>query len=1227
MAHTKTCLVVLATAWGSRHGGLNAFNFDWVRSLGIAPRREYELVCVVLKATEQDIKEAKAEHHVTLLSMDLEEDDLDPVHALAVLNAIRLNLGQALADSNVVWLGHDNKTGPIAIALRQTVPGSRAVVLSHMAFGLYQGVKTEGKGADAKKTKQEALFEQADMCFAIGPMLFKHLEDTLSVSKRAFLKMLVPGLADVDPAVLRSEPPQVFSALIAGRLGSEDERIKQALLGVRGFGCAVRQNREKTAQVSPIPVAPVLRMRGVLDDQHKQVRDVVSEAAGGFVECDLKPYVEDRTEYFSDLANSSVVMMPSWHEGFGLVAWEAIAYQVPVIIGMQSGVRVLLDEIELGTGIGKSVHCVLVQGKYGDSGQPAHTEEDVKAVATALCKHLDKPLETKAAAVRLAEKLSQTYTWTQCAQETLSALEEHLSLRLQQKLQGSVDCVEQPAETGTTAAGVMIPKTGIVPASLAPPTSRLKSTVHQLGPSALLAASDQVVRFSPLRRGFVDSLLASASASGAPKLTIQGLYGPGGIGKTRTALELLKIAADVGWNGVWLPTRQLDAALASWKELLAKGPNRLLLVVDYAEGRQAELLRWLAAALDNVLHSKHAARVHVLCLSRGQDWWEQLSRQPECSEQLSQLLSEPKACLKGIAVPSWSSDIAHREEAFRAALEDYADAMGQVVPSYAWRPDLTSVHYERPVYIHLAALAALAGEHSTHDSGLLKAQLDREWKHWQRTAPEGFVDVGAWENWADALALISLCQGLSTDELSEGLKSLGYDKADGWAKALSLGFADGSGGVIPLAPDVLAEHLIMQRLANERATAWLKVCFEQTSMRLARSMEVVARIWVVLRNKEVQQLDKAALRLIDGLAACWPKQGNDLVDAVRRHGFPLDQPVTLAWGKMSSLVQVNVAQTLDFPDNSTVLMKLAVEVNRKRVEAIENPEQRDREVLRLAQSLRALGDADSKAEALRLTKDVLDCQAYDPKDPPQKRAHFAKVLSSHANHLYDPRDAESTAVALRMRQEALKIYESIDEMHDPDYRVDHATVLHNLACHIFEQKIVTLRTVAGRYLERAIQLRFQLSAAGYAHDADSLASSLSLLAVGILDDIDSAASNDQLHTSQTSLMLSNLTLDESAQRALILAENGVQLRRILALEDPSAYLPKLGISLLTLARALAYQINSPNHRLHARDRAREAVAIFGMLESNLPKAFGDLLLKAEGTLSIVEANLLRSHIK
>ena len=68
MTQTNVCLVALATAWGPRHGGINAFNVEWLRSLGIAQRRDFRLACVVPDCDEADHADAER-HHVTLIRL------------------------------------------------------------------------------------------------------------------------------------------------------------------------------------------------------------------------------------------------------------------------------------------------------------------------------------------------------------------------------------------------------------------------------------------------------------------------------------------------------------------------------------------------------------------------------------------------------------------------------------------------------------------------------------------------------------------------------------------------------------------------------------------------------------------------------------------------------------------------------------------------------------------------------------------------------------------------------------------------------------------------------------------------------------------------------------------------------------------------------------------------------------------------------------------------------
>jgi len=50
---SRPTLVSLATAWGPKFGGINAFNVELLKSLGIQPRRDFDLYCAVLDADAQ----------------------------------------------------------------------------------------------------------------------------------------------------------------------------------------------------------------------------------------------------------------------------------------------------------------------------------------------------------------------------------------------------------------------------------------------------------------------------------------------------------------------------------------------------------------------------------------------------------------------------------------------------------------------------------------------------------------------------------------------------------------------------------------------------------------------------------------------------------------------------------------------------------------------------------------------------------------------------------------------------------------------------------------------------------------------------------------------------------------------------------------------------------------------------------------------------------------------
>ncbi len=831
-------LVILATAWGPKFGGINAFNEELTRSLGIKTDRDYGLICVVPRATDAEIAEAAHSCKVRLVALGevTKDGELPADMAAQVLSALKLS---AQKQSRAVWVGHDDKTGPLAIALRDKCAGSRAVLIHHMAFGAYQDFKKSNSlVANDKREMQRAIFKRADLCFAVGPMLQEQLADLLNtVPNPPPVATLVPGLADPDDVTSTKTSPHNFTAFLGGRLGSEDERIKQALLGVRGFGHAVGQAFSDANHEHAICKSPTLRMRGVPDEEHSDVRDACTESANGqIVNFDLQPYTHNRSAYFTALASSSVALMPSWHEGFGLTAWEAIACRVPVVIGEQSGVYRLLSGPYQGLGLNRSVRAVNVQGRVTQhANEPPHTQADVEAVGNAIHYIGDHLIEAKDNAGHLEKILRNEldFTWKKCAFDAIEALQTHLQISLsQQPLIGS---------KVTAPAPEVAVKPNAIPTWLQVPQPRRSQTELGASPSALLVARDRVVRFDAVRDPLVNEWLHHLHDPARKPISLRLVSGAGGTGKTRSALELLDRAQQAqhtqpsqaqAWTPLWMPAEVGPAQLTAWREFLQTQTAPCLLVVDYAEGRQGALVQWLqtAHALASDASSVNPKlQLHVLCLARTAAWWQELPRSSECTEDVANLLNGP-ASLGAATMPEWPADVQARNATFTAALQDYADAQGMNTPANAWQPELDQAPYERPLYIHLAALAALAGERPAHAQALLGAQLKREFEHLCRAEKSLGNTPPRYADWANVMAWLALAQGAPGAELEGALAALKNESA-GLGKAIrracEVESETGASSLEALQPDLLAEALIVEQLSGRYGAVIMDLALAQ----------------------------------------------------------------------------------------------------------------------------------------------------------------------------------------------------------------------------------------------------------------------------------------------------------------------------------------------------------------------------------------------------------------
>jgi hypothetical protein len=212
----RTVLVV-ADGWGASFGGINAFNLDFCLALGSLLRGAARVVCLTTPVSEQT-RSAAAAQGVEICSIERFDTTNPGGTAQAGLEVLR----QAGADRPTIIIGHDVKTGSVAVALRTAVGGStKAAVIHHMSYGSYHGLKGEGRVVREKEDQQRRLLRDADFVLAVGPLLRDSAARLCQTTRP--VTMLVPGLPPIEPIVHRAGQ---FRGIAFGRMGRDDDRIK-----------------------------------------------------------------------------------------------------------------------------------------------------------------------------------------------------------------------------------------------------------------------------------------------------------------------------------------------------------------------------------------------------------------------------------------------------------------------------------------------------------------------------------------------------------------------------------------------------------------------------------------------------------------------------------------------------------------------------------------------------------------------------------------------------------------------------------------------------------------------------------------------------------------------------------------------------------------------------------------------------------------------------------------
>jgi glycosyltransferase involved in cell wall biosynthesis len=398
-------ILAIGTEWASEQGGLSTFNRQLCCALADA---DVDVACIVINASTDEIDVA-AQSGVRLVPAK-RTAGADEREWLARRPT---NLGADYAPDFII--GHGRITGPAALRLAEDCfQDAKRLHFVHMAPDEIEWHKL-GREASAglraeDRTRQELeLGRTAHQVVAVGPRLQgRYSRDLFPFGVPEPLRF-DPGF---DPGAIGAMGPPggpPWKVLLLGR--AEDYLLKGVDLAAKALG-RVAQARDRRDRALP---AIEFVVRGAKPEDVDGLREqIMGWAATPRLQVVVRAYTAEEERLDHDIGTSSLVLMPSRREGFGLVGLEAMVVGTPVLVSSSSGLAQMLRE----TLDAEQADRVVVE----TTGDEIHVKADVQEWERAIDGIL---LDRDAAFRRAAElrhMLGTRHTWRASVESLLLSL-------------------------------------------------------------------------------------------------------------------------------------------------------------------------------------------------------------------------------------------------------------------------------------------------------------------------------------------------------------------------------------------------------------------------------------------------------------------------------------------------------------------------------------------------------------------------------------------------------------------------------------------------------------------------------------------------------------------------------------------------------------------------------------------------------------------------------------
>ena len=743
-----------------------------------------------------------------------------------------------------------------------------------------------------------------------------------------------------------------------------------------------------------------------------------------------------------ELGRANIALMLSWHEGFGLTGWEAVAGEVPLIISRDSGLWQLLKET-LGERIAEGyVRTVRVRGKEGGDDTANFLAEDERDVRDAIIDCAANLEDARKTAVKLKKLLIDELfcTWENTAKQFLDGLGI-------EQTQPTTPVSPDPEQPPPPPPPQPVPRSDFIAIPKLSWPEDLAAKCFVMPDSMLLRAESRIVRFHSLREPLRDEIIGWAlNPDQLIKLRLQA--GEAGAGKTRLLIEVCDhLEHSHGWRAGFV---ERSRSISGGFSALLKEGKSCLIVLDYAETRTGEIVEITKTAL----YALNRPQVRLVLLARdGGDWWNHLDAAAGSDQNVAAILAGHQTKTGPYRMANERVEKNDREAIFREALEDFASFKKAAVPADPV-PDLSGEKFGNPLFIHLAALATLRGRPSVDDQELLAMAIGHERSYWRQLLSAHGMSDGMLPALEQAVALLTLCNGKPTTKdakavlartprLRELDPSLRITLFDALRRLYPL-----DGGLTGLRPDLLGETLVSDVLASDDEV--LDAAFGQDCSRedMRYALTVLTRL-----GRRVPEEQRYLRRALERNLT---KISEDAVDVGMETGSPMPEILGKVISAAAGHERKQTVNELRFkiPKETLNLRGLKVAILRQSIEFLENKTtgkgaKRDIGLYEgfLALSV-ALKQAGLLAEAADAASEAQNhAQMVFRSDSENDRNRLAAAFSNLGIRLSDVGRFDE---ALAAEKKAEEIRRGLAEKQPDAYTADWAQSLANLAISLVE---------------------------------------------------------------------------------------------------------------------------------------------------------------------------------